>query len=448
MSLLSPVWAGMPVASLATDEAWLAAMVDVENALARAQSGADPVTVDMDVRELAVLARDAANPVVAFAARLPPHLHRGSTSQDILDSAAMLVTRRVVDLITADLERIGEALAVLADRHRESVMPGRTLGQHAVPTTFGLRAAGWLDLVQDAWERARALVLPAQLGGAAGTLAAYAEHPGLLGGVDLIEPFARELGLAVPTLPWHTLRTPIVDTGSVLQFVTGALGKIAVDVITLSRTEIGEVSEPVKPGRGASSAMPQKRNPTLSTLVLTAARQVPALVLVLAQSMIAEDDRPAGAWHAEWEPLRESLRLTGGATHTAVELVEGLVVHPDRMAANLALTGPAIVSERLAAALTPALGKAKAKDVLATAARTGTYPDVPPHLLDPAEYLGAADALVTRAVERWSTRQTDHRGRGAAGRRAGDHDRAGGGDQTDLRQQARAVQTDRGGRGG
>lgn len=447
--LLAPTWAGTPVAAEVTDEAWLQAMLDAEVALARAQHavGLTPAAAveaiasvahadRLDLVALAHAARAAANPVVALVsaftevvaasdAAAAEYVHRGSTSQDILDSAAMLVARRVLGLIAADLERTGAALAALADTHRHTVLAGRTLAQHAVPTTFGLKAAGWLQLVADALARVRtvASALPAQLGGAAGTLAAYREYAALdggvgEGGVELLGPFAEALGLAEPVLPWHTVRTPIAELGAVLQLVTGALGKFALDVQTLSRTEIGEVSEPAAAGRGASSAMPQKRNPALATLIVTAARQVPAHALVLAQCMLAEDERPAGAWHAEWQPLREALRLTGGATHTAVELAEGLIVHPERMLANLELTGGAIVTERLTVALAPVLGKVRAKKLLtaasAEAADTGRtigevlsgHPEVTARftpdqlfeLLDPARYTGAAAALVDRAL--------------------------------------------------
>lgn len=445
--LLAPAWAGTPAAAEVTDEAWLRAMLDAEVALARAQHavGLTPAAAvetiasaadaeRLDLVALSHAARAAANPVVALvtafteavAAKDPAaaeYVHRGSTSQDILDSAAMRVSRRVLELVAADLERVAAALAALADTHRGTVMAGRTLAQHAVPTTFGLKAAGWLRLVMDAWGRVRAVAtgLPAQLGGAAGTLAAYGEYARLDGGEDglaLLGPFAEALGLAEPVLPWHTVRTPVAELGAVLQLVTGALGKFALDVQTLSRTEIGEVSEPPAAGRGASSAMPQKRNPALATLIVSAARQVPAHALVLAQCLLAEDERPAGAWHAEWQPLREALRLTGGAAHTAVELAEGLVVHPERMRANLALTGGAIVAERLNAALAPALGKATAKRLLTSAsveaADTGRplgevlsrRPEVAARftpaqlsdLLDPARYTGAADALIDRAL--------------------------------------------------
>ncbi|WP_438829170.1 class-II fumarase/aspartase family protein [Streptomyces adonidis] len=452
--LLAPTWAGTPTAAEVTDEAWLQAMLDVEVALAQAQFavGLTPAAAlaaivsearadRLDLVALAHGARAAANPVVALvpalteavAAKDPAaaeYVHRGSTSQDILDSAAMLIARRVLTLISTDLERTAAALATLADTHRHTVLAGRTLAQHAVPTTLGLKAATWLQLVMDARTRVVAVAgtLPAQLGGAAGTLAAYREYAALdggegrasegAGGVELLAPFAKALGLAEPTLPWHTVRTPIAELGAVLQLVTGALGKFALDVQTMSRTEIGEVSEPAAAGRGASSAMPQKRNPALATLIVSAARQVPAYALVLAQCLLAEDERPAGAWHAEWQPLREALRLAGGAAHTAVELAEGLIVHPDRMLANLHLTGGAVVTERLAVALAPVLGKAKAKKLLATtsaeAAETGrpltelltTHEELsgnltPAHLsdlLDPTRYTGAADALIDRAL--------------------------------------------------
>jgi 3-carboxy-cis,cis-muconate cycloisomerase len=449
--LLAPTWAGSPVETEVTDEAFLQAMLDVEAALARTQASlgllpesaaraiSSAARADrLDVVDLARRARAAANPVVAFvpaftavvAADDPDaaeYVHRGSTSQDILDSACMLVARRVLALAEADLERVARALAKLADEHRSTLQAGRTLTQHAVPITFGLKAATWLQLVLDALARVRttAAGLPAELGGAAGTLAAYAEYAAIDGsspidGTELIAPFAAELGLAEPVLPWHTIRTPIADLGAVLQFVTGAVGKFALDVQTLSRTEIGELTEPAAPGRGASSAMPQKRNPVLATLITTAARQVPAHALILAQSMLAEDERPAGAWHAEWQPLREALRLTCGATHAAAELAEGLDVHPARMLENLQLTRGEIVTERLNVALAPGLGKASAKRILADASLSANSTGKPlaeilaaneelsalltseqlTDLLDPAHYTGAATALVDRALAR------------------------------------------------
>lgn len=444
--LLAPTWAGTPAEAATCDEAWLSAMLEVEAALARSQArlglipAAHALVITkvaeaggLDVVALARAARAAANPVVALVpaftalvAAVDPeaaeYVHRGSTSQDVLDSAAMLIARRVLAQIDGDLSRVAAALAATAEEHRDTLVAGRTLTQHAVPTTFGLKAAGWLQLVLDALAKVRSVAcagLPASLGGAAGTLAAYGEFARQAGrpaldGCELIAPFAEELGLAEPVLPWHTVRTPIADLGAVLSFVTGALGKFAVDVQTLSRTEIGEVTEPAADGRGASSAMPQKRNPVLATLILSAGRQVPALALVLAQSMIAEDERPAGAWHTEWQALREALRLAGGAAFTAAELAEGLEVHPDRMRANIELTHGAVVAERLAVALTPELGKARAKALLTRASTTPgstfgevlrTLPELAgldlDDLLDPARYTGAAGPLVDRVLLRY-----------------------------------------------
>ncbi|GAA2977171.1 class-II fumarase/aspartase family protein [Actinokineospora diospyrosa] len=427
--LLAPVWAGAEAADLVTDEAWVAAMVEVEVALARAQAklGVIPAAAaaaiadtvaDIDVVDLAVRSRGGANPIVAFVtaftACVPEdareYVHRGSTSQDILDTAAMLITRRVFDVVSRDLLRVAAALARLAEEHRDSVMAGRTLTQHAVPVTFGLKAAGWLTSVLDGLTRVRGVVLPAQLGGAAGTLASYVEYAGDPShGPLLSAEFSAVLGLPEAVVPWHALRAPYVDIGSAASIVTGALGKFALDVQGMSRTEVAEVVEPSAEGRGVSSAMPQKRNPVLATLIMAAARQVPLYATVLAQSMLAEDERAPGAWHAEWQPLRELLRSLGGAAATAAELAEGLEVFPDRLRANLSLTGGTIVSERLNVALAPVLGKVEAKKLLASLSRSENFADAlraAPELasvdvnalLDPAEYLGSTGALIDRAL--------------------------------------------------
>ncbi|MEU5684688.1 3-carboxy-cis,cis-muconate cycloisomerase [Streptomyces venezuelae] len=446
--LLSPVRAGTPVEAVVADPAWLQAMLDAEAALARAQArlGTVPERAAriitgaaraelLDLRALSVAAREAANPVVglvpaftrvvaAVDEEAAEYVHRGSTSQDILDTAAMLVADRALRLIHDDLGATARALARLAGEHRDTVMPGRTLALHAVPTTFGLKAAGWRHLVLDALdrlERVRESGLPVSLGGAAGTLAGYLEYAGPGASQDgyvhrLTEAFAAETGLARPALPWHALRTPIADLAALLAFVTGALGKLAVDVQTSARTEIGELAEPGGAGRGGSSAMPHKRNPVLATLIRSAALQVPALAAGLTQAMLGEDERSAGSWHAEWQPLRECLRLTGGAAWTARELAEGLRVRPERMRENLALTGGQVVSERITAVLAPRLGKAGARRLLTRAAdraRSTGEPlekalgdladaDFAPGelagLCDPEGYVGAAGTLVDTAL--------------------------------------------------
>ena len=458
--LLSPVRAGTPVEQATGDEAWLQAMLDAEAALARAQarlgivpeSAAAAITAaadarELDVRRVALGARETANPVVGLirtfaelVARRDPaaaeFVHRGSTSQDVLDTGAMLVCARALALIRADLERSAEALAGLAARHRDTAMAGRTLALHAVPTTFGLKAAGWRLLLLDARDRIAELAerLPVSVGGAAGTLSGYLEfaridgffpfpadgatrptEPDVSRYVDaFVGAFAEECGLARPQLPWHALRTPLADLGAALAFAAGALGKLAVDVQFLARTEVAELAEPGPVGRGASSAMPHKRNPVLSTLIRSAALQVPALATGLAQSLLAEDERSAGGWHAEWSLLRECLRLVGGAAHTAVELTAGLEVRPERMHANLSLTDGQIVAERLVAVLTPVIGKAEARTLLDAAAaearRTGgslgailAEAEVMDGaeleaLCDPAGYTGAAGVLVDRSL--------------------------------------------------
>ncbi|MFK0046824.1 lyase family protein [Streptomyces sp. NPDC090741] len=460
--LLSPVRAAAATEAALTDTAWAQAMLDAEAALARAQSrlgtvpakAAETITAcaragAIDLPALAVRARGAGNPVVALVEELTAlvaaedpaaaqYVHRGSTSQDILDTGAMLVTARALRLVRTELDRTAGALARLADAHRGTPAVARTLGQHAVPTTFGLKAAGWLVAVVDVRRRVGALLdggLPVQLGGAAGTLAGYLEYARLTparagAGADvgmyageLIALFAAETGLAEPVLPWHTLRTPICDTGAVLGHAAAALGKFATDVQTLARTELAEVAEPAGAGRGVSSAMPQKRNPVLAAMIRSAALQVPSLVLTLTHcAAAAEDERPAGAWHGEWQPLREALRLVGGAACTAAELAEGLEVRPARMAANLRLTGGAVVTERLAAALAPVLGKAGAKRLVGRVAveSADSVESADPlverllaqapelaeeftaaqleRLLDPADYTGAAEALIERAL--------------------------------------------------
>jgi 3-carboxy-cis,cis-muconate cycloisomerase len=474
--VLSPVRAGTRAEEAVCDRAWLQAMLDAEAALARAQAGlgtlpasaAKAITAAadasrFDLRELAVQSRETANPVVGLVRELTrevaehdraaaEYVHRGSTSQDVLDTGMMLVTQRTLRLIQADLDRAAVALAALAERHRDTTMAGRTLALHAVPTTFGLKAAGWRQLVLDARTRITRILdegLPVSLGGAAGTLAGYLEYakiakagtkrvgarPDRDPGDNAFDPdddtfdpgdyaerliaaFAEETGLAKPALPWHALRTPVADTAAALAFTTAALGKIAIDVQNLARTETGETTEPSAAGRGASSAMPQKRNPVLATLIRISALQVPVLATGVTQCLLAEDERSAGAWHAEWQLLRECLRLTGGAAHTAADLAEGLSVHEDRMSENLALTDGQIVSERIVAALAPKLGKTAAKELLTSVIGRSGETNRPLHdllaetpeidgyltrdelvnLCDPNSYRGAAGPMVDQAL--------------------------------------------------
>ncbi|WP_332909537.1 3-carboxy-cis,cis-muconate cycloisomerase family FAD/NAD(P)-binding protein [Nocardia yamanashiensis] len=455
--LLAPVGVGTPVESLLGDDAWIEAMLEVELALARAQArlGMVPPTVtehlaiavrehEFDPREIAEAARGAANPVVCFVERLhravadvdpasANYVHYGSTSQDILDTATMLIASRVLAVIIADIDCVLVSLADLARDHRSTPIAGRTLAMHAVPTTFGAKVAIWMQGLLDARDRLTRVraSLPVQLGGAAGTLASYvecarctdsdlAQAPAAEIAQRLTEAFAAELSLTISPIPWHTARTPIADLASALALTSGVLGKLAVDVISQSRSEIGELVEPAAAGRGESSAMPQKRNPVLSTMIRAAALQVPALASTLFGALLAEDERPAGAWHAEWRPLRDCLLLVGGAAHTAVELANGLTADADRMTANLALSEGQIVSERLSIRLAPLLGKPVAKKTLQSASFESQStarpladilaesPDIAFHLskpeladlLRPENYLGAAPDLVDRVLRR------------------------------------------------
>ncbi|MET8328815.1 3-carboxy-cis,cis-muconate cycloisomerase [Streptomyces sp. NPDC005181] len=448
--LLAPGRAGSPAEATTGDRAFLQAMLDAEAALTRAQSacglapaGAGRAVTDtadagrFDVRDLALRARSDGNPVIPLVADLTaavpedarPYVHRGATSQDILDTAAMLVASRTLAAVLDDLERAAGEAARHAATHRDTQMAGRTLTQHAVPTTFGLKAAGWRALILDARDRLAAVraSLPAQLGGAAGTLAAFfafsatfsdsSAGQGEVDGPALVAAYAREVGLVEPVLPWHTLRTPIADLAGALAFTAGALGKVAADVLTLSRTEIGEVEE--EQG-GGSSALPHKANPVRATLIAAAARRAPGLAATLYGSLAAEDERPAGAWHAEWEPLRALLQLVGGATLEGAALLAGLRVVPYAMRENLQLTDGLIVAERLAAVFADRIGRARAREVLADAAdrarsETTDLADVLfdvlreepelagldlAELADPTRYTGSAGLLTDRALER------------------------------------------------
>ncbi|WP_051125017.1 lyase family protein [Amycolatopsis benzoatilytica] len=437
--LLSPVRAGTPAEAATGDRAFTAALLAAEAALARAQArlgtipaeaaaritaAAQQLAGTIDVVSLARDARATGNPVVSLvrtlSAEVPDladYVHRGSTSQDIVDTAMMVIARDTVQLIVADLTTTAAELATLARAHRDTVMPGRTLTAHAVPTTFGLKAAVWRQGVLESARRLRALTFPVSMGGAAGTLAAYVQYgDGTDDYVDrLVTAFAEETALAAPLLPWHADRTPVAELAAALAAASTALGKIAVDVQVLARTEIAEATEATG---GGSSAMPHKQNPVRSALIRSAALQVPVLAAGVTQCGLAEDERSAGVWQAEWQLLRECLRLAGGAAYTAADLAQGLTVHAEHMRENVELTNGLIVSERLSAALAPILGKARAKDLLGGASRRAieenrslaeVLAEIPEitdavdpatlaDLLEPARYVGAAGRLVDRAL--------------------------------------------------
>lgn len=425
--LLSPGTLGHDAA--VSDAAVLDALVAAEVALtsAYAASGAvgrdlaDAVAAALDPHGLDVAALAAAgvaggNPVIPLVgllrARVPaaarPWIHRGATSQDILDTALALVARAAAAAIARDLDAIDDALTAFARENRDVVAAARTLTQHAVPTTVGARAAGWVRGVRRAAARVREArdVLPAQLGGAAGTLSAAASDVGVEAAAALPGAFAAALGLAAPDAPWHTQRWPFTELADALVQAVDALGVLAADVATLGRTEIGELSEP---SAGGSSAMPHKANPVASVLLRAAALRAPLLgATVHAAAAAAVDERPDGAWHAEWPALRELCRVALGAAAHGVFIARGLRVDADAVARNVGLTGGLIVSERLRAVLVPRIGVERFTDLLGgdgdLSARLRALPEAADldveALLDPAAYVGLAPRLVDELGDR------------------------------------------------
>ncbi|MER7892582.1 3-carboxy-cis,cis-muconate cycloisomerase [Micromonospora sp. NPDC094482] len=412
------------------DTSLLQAMLDVEAALARAEAecGLLPAAAAEAIAEqcraerydpaaLGRAADAAGNPVVPLVRELTAAVpesarawvHHGATSQDVLDTALVLVAVRAITPLLRHLDGAADAAAGLADTHRDTVQLARTLGQQAAPTTFGLAAAGWLlGLAQARTGLKQASdTLPAQLGGAVGTLAALGPT-----GPTVAERFATHLGLVAPPLPWHTRRQPLLNLAAALGGLIAATGTIAVDVGLLAQTEVAEVAEGGT-GRGGSSAMPHKRNPVDSILVTAAARRAPGLIATLFTAAVQEHQRATGGWHAEWEPLLDLLHLAGGAAARTARMLAGLQVHPDRMRANLDAAGGLILAEAVAARLAPALGRGAAHDLVTRATARQDFraalladPAVRAHLseqdvdeaLDPRGWLGSADHFVDQAL--------------------------------------------------
>jgi 3-carboxy-cis,cis-muconate cycloisomerase len=406
-----------------SERAWLGAMLETERALASAearaglipQHAADAIaeqcrTELYDWAELAERGRKVANPAeplvralrAAVGGEAATYVHWGATSQDVVDTAAMLVARRALDLHLGEFDGVAAACAWLARDHRSTPMAGRTLLQQAVPITFGLKAASWLTATLDARRslvRIRHERLAAQFGGAAGTLAPLGDQ-----GAAVLELFAAELGLTDPGLPWHTNRGRIAELGAALDIAAGVCAKIGLDVTLLAQTEVAEVAEG---DGGASSTMPQKRNPVGSTLAKACAVQVHALAGVLTGGLAHELERATGAWQAEWDALAGALALSGAAAVAIRGVLDGLEVDPARMRGNLV---DATMAERIAFRLAGAYG-GDAHDVVADALASGRTlreavagrldPDDVEAALDPTTYLGSAEEFVDRALARF-----------------------------------------------
>jgi 3-carboxy-cis,cis-muconate cycloisomerase len=424
------------VAGEVSDRAWLQAMLDVEAALARAQARAGllpPEHADaiaracvaegFDPAQIGAEATKTGNPAVPLVKALTAavegeaagQVHRGATSQDVIDSAAMLVAHRALGPLLDDLEAAAGAAAALASEHRDTVMAGRTLLQQALPVTFGLKAAEWLSGLDDAaarLEELRRTRLAAQLGGAAGTLASLGDA-----GPEVLAGFAEELGLAEPALAWHTIRVRPAELAGALGVACGVVAKVARDVTLMAQTEVGEAREGVS-GRGGSSTLPHKRNPVAAVSAVACAMRAPGLVAELLGAMAHEHERGAGPWHAEWRAFSALLETAGSACAWLRDCLEHLEVDAARMRANLELTHGALLAERVTTALAPALGRQVAHELVQEAAQAAFAGERPLRdvltdddrvrehldaeevgtLLDPAQYLGATGELIDRAL--------------------------------------------------
>ena len=440
MTLLDPLFASDAIAKIFADSARVQRMLDFEASLARAEASASvipssavsPITsqcrVDrFDLDSLAMTAVKSGNLAIPMVRQLTElvsaqdadaarYVHWGATSQDVIDTGLVLQLRDAFDVIANDLERLSNQLAQLASKHHGTVLPARTWMQHAVPTVFGLKAAGWLDAmnrhrIRLQEVRRRSLVL--QFGGAAGTLASLRER-----GLEVSKALASELQLELPALPWHTHRDRLAEVATCLALLTGTLGKMARDISLQSQTEVSELFEPADEGRGGSSTMPHKRNPVACAVILAAGERVPALASIMLTTMSQEHERGLGSWHAEWETLPELVRTSAGALHRMLEMITGLEVDVDRMRLNIEMTCGLIFSEAVSMALAKSIGKAAAHEHIEAASRKALAEkkhlrevlagdaSVTAHLskaqleklFDPAGYTGAAAQFIDRVL--------------------------------------------------
>lgn len=418
------------------DRATVARYVEAEVALAAAearagvipQAGADAIKrhANAEAIDLAKLKEETdlvGYPIVGLVRQLSEqcgnaggYVHWGATTQDIMDTATVLQVREALALVEAELAAIAKALTGLARKHRDTVMAGRTHLQHALPVTFGYKAAVWLSMINRHCQRLGELkprVLAGQFGGAAGTLASLGDK-----GLAVQDALMQELGLGTSAIPWHVARDGFAETVGLLGLITGSLAKIATDVMLMMQTEVGEVFEPYAEGRGSSSTMPQKRNPISCELILAAAKIVRQSAGLMLDAMASDYERATGPWQVEWQALPQAFIATSAALHQARFMLEGLVVEPERMRRNLDLTGGLILAEAVMMALAQHTGRQDAHHIVAHAARAalaqGTSllaelekePKVTQHLtaaqlrelLDPARYLGSAGAMVDRVL--------------------------------------------------
>ena len=439
-TLLDGLFATAAIARLFDDRARLQAMLDFEAALARAEAAVGVIPAEaapaitaacdatrFDLGAIGRAAADGGNMAIPMVKALTAavggdagrYVHWGATSQDAIDTGFMLQASSGLDLLVADLTAIGDALDALAARHGATVMPGRTFLQHALPVSFGLKAAGWLSGITAARTEVahvRATALAVQFGGAAGTLASLGDK-----GPAVASRLSAELGLSLPPLPWHGDRSRVARIASALGLAAGALGKIALDVALMMQTEVGEAFEPAAAGKGGSSTMPHKRNPVGATLALASARQAQALVPLALQAMVSEHERAIGGWHTEWVALPQAFRLTAAAAAQVRTIAEGLEVDAARMRQNLDRTQGLVLAERVMMALAPTLGRMPAHHRVEAATKRAVAEGATLHtvlaadaeilatlgadglaaLFEPEGYLGASDTFIAAARAEW-----------------------------------------------
>ena len=426
-------------------EAHVQGMLTFEAALAHAEAyvGVIPqeaakvieASCKVELFDVATLYREAAlagTPAIPLIRMLTAHIegdaqkfvHWGATSQDTIDTALMLQIREGLDLLLDGLHEVCAVCAILADHHRQTLMVGRTLLQQALPITFGLKAARWLT---STLRQIRMLhghrmhTLALQLGGATGTLASLGEK-----GIRVVELLAEELELPAPDLPWHTERDRITTITTTLGIVAGTMAKIAEDLVLLAQTEVGEVSEGTAPGKGGSSAMPQKHNPVDATAAIASARLAIGMVPVILAAMMQEHERAIGGWQAEWAAIPSIFRFTASAVEHVQHAIRDLQVDALRMSANLDLTRGLIMAESLTMALAPNLGRPEAQGLVQAictrVVRSGITlrqaalmdsqvrailsVEQIDHALDPRGYLGSTDTFIDRALTEYRTVQS------------------------------------------
>jgi len=440
MKLLDALFRCAEVEEALSERAFLQGILEFEAALARAEAAAGVIPASaaaaiaarckaelIDGEAIAKGAKLAGNPAIPLVKELTRqiapgdpdaarYVHWGATSQDAMDTGRVLQLGRALKFFAADLQRLSDALAELATRHKSTIVAGRTWMQQALPTTFGAIVAGWLDAVHRDRARVRETgqrALTLQFGGAVGTLAALGAK-----GEEVARLLARELGLTLPEMPWHAERDRFAEIATTLGLCMGTLGKIARDISLHAQTEVAEVFEPGGEGRGGSSTLPHKRNPVTCAVVLAAATRVPGLVSTMLSAMTQEQQRGLGGWHAEWETLPEIVSLTAGALHHLAEMMPGLEIDAAKMRENLEVTRGLIYAEAVSMALAAKMGRAGAHQTVEAACRRAQSEkrnlrevllqdaQVKAHLpakeieslFDARKYLGAAEAFVERVV--------------------------------------------------